>query len=428
MKIIEVKKEDIREELVDELMNRGDESNLDIENSVRDILTNVRKRGNEALYEYTERFDGVKLTQLRVTEEEIEEAYRAVGDEFIEILKEAAKNIRIYHEEEKETTWIKSFGDGIRLGQKITPIQRAGLYVPGGKAGYPSTVLMDSIPAFVAGVPSLAMVTPPSKDGSVDPYILASAKVAGITEIYKLGGAQAVAALAYGTETIRPVHKIVGPGNIYVATAKKQVFGKVDIDMIAGPSEIGILADDSSDPRIVAADLLSQAEHDEMAAPILVTDSMDLANKVAAEVETQIKALPRQDIMRASTQNFGRIFVTENKEDALAMMNLVAPEHLEILFEDPENYLDQIIHAGAIFLGAFTPEPLGDYFAGPNHTLPTSGTAKFSSPLGVYDFIKRSSILYYDKSALEKVRRQVQTFAEKEGLFAHSNAIKKRFE
>lgn len=428
MRIIKVEDRKKIKEQMDDLLKRSESDQSAIEETVKEIINNIKEKGDKALLEYTKKFDGVELGNIRVTEEEVEEARKAVGEEFLAILEEVAANIREYHECEMEDTWLKEFRPGVRLGQKITPIGRVGIYVPGGKAGYPSTVLMDSIPAVVAEVESIAMVTPPSKDGSVDPYILASASVAGVKEIYKVGGAQSVAALAYGTETIAPVHKIVGPGNIYVATAKKQVFGKVAIDMIAGPSEIGILADEKSSKEIIAADLLSQAEHDEMAASILVTTSVELAEDVKEEVYRQISQLPRQEIMTKSIDNYGTIFVTNTKEEAIDIMNEVAPEHLEILFENPENYVDSIKNAGAIFIGQYTPEPVGDYFAGPNHTLPTSGTAKFSSPLGTYDFFKRSSLLCYEKDALEKVAEKVQTFAEKEGLFAHSNAVKKRFE
>lgn len=428
MRIIKVEDRGKIKEQMDELLKRSESDQSDIENTVKDIIDNIKKRGDEALLEYTNKFDGVELSDIKVTKEEITAAREAVGEEFLEILEEAAANIKEYHECELEETWMKEFRPGVRLGQKITPIGRVGIYVPGGKAGYPSTVLMDSIPAVVAGVESIAMVTPPLKDGRVDPYILAAASVAGVDEIYKVGGAQSVAALAYGTETIAPVNKIVGPGNIYVATAKKQVFGKVAIDMIAGPSEIGILADENAKKEIIAADLLSQAEHDEMAASILVTTSSKFAEEVKEEVYRQIELLPRQEIMTKSIDNYGTIFVANTKEEAVDIMNEVAPEHLEVLFEDAESFVDSIKNAGAIFIGQYTPEPVGDYFAGPNHTLPTSGTAKFSSPLGTYDFFKRSSLLCYEKDALERIAEKVQSFAEKEGLFAHSNAVKKRFE
>ncbi len=427
MRILEIQEGMNKRKVLNELLKRDEEDNLEVEDIVRSIIRDIKKNGDKAVNSYTEKFDGVKITDLKVSKEEIDFAIKDVGEEFLTILKEASENIRVYHEEELETTWYKDFRDGVKLGQKITPIQRVGLYVPGGKAGYPSTVLMTAIPAKVAGVKSLAMVTPPDKSGKVDSYILAAAYVAGVDEIYKVGGAQAVAALAYGTESIEPVYKIVGPGNIFVATAKKQVFGKVDIDMIAGPSEIGILADEKTNPRIIAADLLSQAEHDEMAAPIFITTSKEQAEAVKVEVYKQLDKLPRKEINIKSIENYSLGIIARDKEEAIEWMNEFAPEHLEILYDNPEEYLDKITNAGAIFLGEFTPEPVGDYFAGPNHTLPTSGTAKFSSPLGVYDYFKRSSILYYSKEALEKVEDKVQTFAKKEGLFAHANAIDVRF-
>lgn len=428
MRIIEIKDGMNKRKTLNELLKREDEDNLEIENTVRNIINGIKLNGDKALKEYTYKFDKVELENIKVSKEEIKEAIDIVGEEFLNILKEAAENIRIYHEEELETTWFKDFGPGVKLGQKITPIERVGLYVPGGTAGYPSTVLMTAIPAKVAGVKSLAMVTPPDSSGKVDPYILAAAYIAEIDEIYKVGGAQAIAALAYGTETIEPVYKIVGPGNIFVATAKKQVFGKVDIDMIAGPSEIGILADEKSNPKIIAADLLSQAEHDEMAAPIFITTSKEQAEKVEKEVYNQIEKLPRKDINLKSIENYSLGIVARNKDEAIEWMNEFAPEHLEILYDNPETYLDKITNAGAIFLGEYSPEPVGDYFAGPNHTLPTSGTAKFSSPLGVYDYFKRSSIIQYNKEALEKVGDKVQKFAKKEGLFAHANAVAIRFQ
>ncbi len=427
MRIIKIEDGMNKRKVLNELLKREEEDNLKVEEIVRDIILNIRKNGDKAVKEYTEKFDGAVLDSLKVTKEEIDFALKDVGEEFLNILKEAKENIRVYHEEEKEYTWFKDFREGVKLGQKITPIERVGLYVPGGTAGYPSTVLMTAVPAKVAGVDSLAMVTPPDKNGKVDSFILASAYIAGVDEIYKIGGAQAVAALAYGTETVEPVYKIVGPGNIFVATAKKQVFGKVDIDMIAGPSEIGILSDEKSNPRIIAADLLSQAEHDVMAAPIFITTSEEQAEEVKKEVYRQIDLLPRKEINLKSIENYSLGIVARNKDEAIEWMNEFAPEHLEILYDNPEDYLDKIKNAGAIFLGEYTPEPVGDYFAGPNHTLPTSGTAKFSSPLGVYDYFKRSSILYYDKEALKKVGDKVQKFAKSEGLYAHANAIDVRF-
>jgi histidinol dehydrogenase len=369
----------------------------------------------------------VQLKDLKVCASEIQKAYESVDDDFIKTLIEASKNIEDYHKHQISETWIKSFSPGIRLGQLITPIDRVGLYVPGGKAGYPSTVLMDAVPAKVAGVKSIVLITPPGKDGKVNPYILAAAKIAGVDEIYKVGGAQGIAALAYGTESIKPVNKIVGPGNIFVATAKKQVFGKVDIDMIAGPSEICIIADEKSNPDFIAADLLSQAEHDEMASSMLITWSKSLAEATEKSVYTQMEDLSRKDIMKKSIESNGKIFIVDDLESAIALSNLIAPEHLEVMVDDPERTLDKITNAGAVFLGSYTPEPIGDYFAGPNHTLPTSGTAKFSSPLGVYDFVKRSSILYYSKDSLEQVKEKVADFAEREGFTSHANAIRRRF-
>lgn len=427
MKIIKINDSMDKRKVLNELLKREEEDNFKIEETVRNIIKNIKDNGDLALKEYTMQFDKVDLDNIKVSKKEIEDAKKIVGEEFLNILKEAANNIKIYHEEEKEETWFKDFREGVKLGQKITPIERVGLYVPGGTAGYPSTVLMTAIPAKVAGVNSLAMVTPPDKNGTVDPYILAAAYITGIDEIYKVGGAQAIAALAYGTETIKPVYKIVGPGNAFVATAKKQVFGKVDIDMIAGPSEIGILADENSNPKIIAADLLSQAEHDKMAAPIFITTSKNQAEKVRKEVYEQIEKLPRKEINIQSIENYSLGIIARNKEEAIEWMNEFAPEHLEILYEEPEKYIDRIKNAGAIFLGEYSPEPIGDYFAGPNHTLPTSGTAKFSSPLGVYDYFKRTSIISYSKDALKRDKEKVQTFAKKEGLYAHANAINIRF-
>ncbi len=414
---------------LDTLLQRDEDDNRDIRDSVLAIIEAVKAKGDAALYEYTAQFDGWRPDTLRVSDDEIEAAMAEVGEDMLAIIREAADNIRSFHEKQKEATWLYQPAEGITLGQHITAIERVGLYVPGGKAAYPSTVLMDSIPALVAGVDSLAMVTPPSKDGKVNPYILAAARIAGVTEIYKVGGAQAIAALAYGTETIAPVNKIVGPGNIYVATAKKEVFGKVAIDMIAGPSEVLILSDGSANPVYTAADLLSQAEHDEMAMPILVTTDAAFAEAVEAEVYRQIEEdLGRKDIARKSVDNYGFIFICQNLDQAFAMANAVAPEHMEILLPEPEQYLDRVRNAGAIFLGDYTPEPLGDYFAGPNHTLPTSGTAKFSSPLGVYDFMKRSSILSYSEDALGAVYQKIAAFARAEGLDAHARSVERRYE
>ena len=396
---------------------------------VTGIIADVRARGDRALLEYNEKFDKAKLESLEVTAEEIDEAFAAVEPEFLEILREAARNIRAFHEKQVRQSFIMNESCGVVTGQKITPIERVGLYVPGGTAAYPSTVLMDSIPAKIAGCKVIEMVSPPSKDGKINPVILAAAKIAGVDRIYKVGGAQAVAALAYGTETVGAVDKIVGPGNAFVAEAKKQVFGKVSIDMIAGPSEILVVADSTANPKFVAADLLSQAEHDRMASAVLVTDSRAMAEAVSAELERQIPLLPRQEIARASIDNNGKIIVAENNLSlAIEIANEIAPEHLELCVDNPFDYLDQIRHAGSIFMGKYCPEALGDYFAGPNHTLPTSGTAKFSSPLSVDDFVKKSQFTYYTRDALAQVADQVAYFASKEGLDAHARSATVRFE
>lgn len=414
---------------LDRILMREESDKKDVRDIVLDIIKQVQEKGDKALRDYTKRFDGADIDDLRVSDAEIEEAFDTVDDKLIAVMKESAENIRAFHEKQMETTWTYHPADGITLGQHITPLERVGLYVPGGKAAYPSTVLMDSIPAIVAGVDAIAMVTPPGKNGKINPNILAAAKIAGVKEIYKVGGAQAIAALAYGTETIAPVNKIVGPGNIFVATAKKEVFGKVAIDMIAGPSEVLLLADENANPVYAAADLLSQAEHDEMAMPVLVTTSESFADAVIAEIDRQIEAdLGRKAIARASVDHYGFAFICDSLDDAFDMANHVAPEHMEIMLPDAEKYLDKVRNAGAIFLGAYTPEPLGDYFAGPNHTLPTSGTAKFSSPLGVYDFLKRSSILCYSREQLEKAADKITTFAYAEGLDAHAHSIERRFE
>lgn len=411
---------------IDSFLSRTDDKNTEIELKVHDIISKVRSNGDQALRDFTSLFDGVSIDNFKVTTEEISKAYDFVDKELINIFKEAANNIKVFHQEQVQETWIKTFHNDVKLGQLINPIQRVGLYVPGGKGGYPSTVLMDAIPAQVAGVKSIALITPPSKDGSINPDILVAADIIGINEIYKVGGAQGIAALAYGTESIPPVYKIVGPGNIYVATAKKLVFGKVDIDMIAGPSEICIIADETSNPSFIAADMLSQAEHDEMATSILIT-TKDIYNEVNEEINKQMNILNRKSIMEKSIGNNGKIFIVDTLETAFALSNLIAPEHLELMVENPELYLDKIINAGAVFLGDYTPEPIGDYYAGPNHTLPTSGTARFSSPLGVYDFIKKTSIIQYTKESLKNVYSKVSTFAEAEGFSAHANAIRRRF-
>ena len=398
------------------------EPEIDVEAVVAEIIDNVRKNGDKALFEYCEKFDKASLTSLLVSEEEIAEAVESVEPEFLEILKKAAANIRKFHEKQVRNSFIINDENGIVIGQKIIPVDRAGLYVPGGTAAYPSTVLMDSIPAKIAGCREVVMVTPPNKEGKVNPVILAAAYVAGVDKIFKVGGAQAVAALAYGTESVPRVDKIVGPGNAFVAEAKKQVFGKVSIDMIAGPSEILIVADGGSVPAHVAADLLSQAEHDRLASAVLVTDSEELAFKVQAELERQIPLLERADIARASIDNNGKIIVCDDIWQAIEISNEIAPEHLELCVDNPFDYLDSIRHAGSIFMGRYCPEALGDYFAGPNHTLPTSGTAKFSSPLSVDDFVKKTQYTYYTKDALARVCDDVAYFARKEGLTAHANS------
>ena len=398
------------------------EPEIDVESVVSEIIENVKKNGDKALFEYCEKFDKAKLDSLLVTEEEINEAVSLVEPEFLDILKKAAANIRKFHEKQVRNSFIINDEPGIVVGQKVIPVDRAGLYVPGGTAAYPSTVLMDSIPAKIAGVKEVVMVTPPNKEGKVNPVILAAAYVAGVDKIFKVGGAQAVAALAYGTESVPKVDKIVGPGNAFVAEAKKQVFGKVSIDMIAGPSEILIVADGATDPSHAAADLLSQAEHDKLASAVLVTDSLELANAVSAELERQIPLLERADIARASIDNNGKIIVADDLMRAIEIANEIAPEHLELLLDNPFDYLDSIRHAGSIFMGRNCPEALGDYFAGPNHTLPTSGTAKFSSPLSVDDFVKKTQYTYYTKEALSRVADDVAYFARKEGLTAHANS------
>ena len=410
------------------ITKRDQAESEDIRKAVEAILADIEQRGDAAVREYTKRFDGVDLDSFLVSPEEIDHAVDIVGPDFMAILEEAAANIRSYHERQVEQTWIDTFRPGVRLGAKFTPIQRVGVYVPGGTAAYPLTVLMDTIPAHVAGVPSIAVFTPPAKDGSVNPYILAAAHVAGATEIYKVGGAQGIAAAAYGTESIPPVFKIVGPGNAYVAMAKRLVFGTVGIDMIAGPSEVGVLADHDANPVWVAADLLAQAEHDRRAAVFLVTPSAAFASEVEAEVRRQLEELPRKDIAAESIEKHAKFFIVKDKDQAVDIMNLIAPEHLEIAFSDAEAWAQKIVNAGAIFMGPYTTEPLGDYFAGPNHTLPTMGTAAFSSPLGVYDFVKRSSLLEYDKDAFGAVADKVMRFANVEGLQAHGLAVRRRID
>ena len=401
---------------------------MQVSDVVADIIATVRTQGDAALYAYAEKFDHAKLDNLLVSEEEIDEAMAQVDEEFIRVLKRAAANIQKFHSRQVRNSFIINDENGIVVGQKIIPVDRAGLYVPGGTAAYPSTVLMDAIPAKIAGVPEVVMVTPPNKEGKVNPVILVAARIAGIDKIFKVGGAQAIAALAYGTESVPKVDKIVGPGNAFVAEAKKQVFGVVSIDMIAGPSEILIVADGKSNPRHLAADLLSKAEHDKMASAVLVTDSAELADAVSRELEVQIPALERAEIARASIDNHGKIIVAPTLSVAIDIANELAPEHLELCVDNPFDYLDSIRHAGSIFMGRNCPEALGDYLAGPNHTLPTGGTAKFSSPLSVDDFIKKTQYTYYTAEALARVGYDVAYFAGKEGLTAHAKSAVIRLE
>ena len=403
------------------------EEQTDIADTVAAILSDVRQNGDAALFRYSKQFDNADLTVLEVSQEERKAALEQVDSALLEILKQAADNIRTFHEKQKRQDFVITEKQGVVLGQKIIPLERAGVYVPGGTASYPSTVLMDTIPAKIAGVDEIIMVTP-AKDGKIKPVILAAAEITGVDRIFRVGGAQAIAALAYGTESIPKVDKIVGPGNAYVAEAKKQVFGKVSIDMIAGPSEILILADDTCDAAIVAADMLSQAEHDKMASAVLVTDSQRLADAVTEELERQIPLLPRAEIARVSIDNYGKIILADSMMQAIAISNEIAPEHLEICVDDPFAYLAEIRHAGSVFLGKHAPEALGDYFAGPNHTLPTSGTARFSSPLSVDDFIKKTAFTYYTPQALQEVGKQIVRFAEEEGLQAHGRSVSIRLE
>lgn len=409
-----------------EILDRK-ENVFNVADAVSEIIKTVRAKGDEALFEYSRKFDKVELSSLEVTKEEIENALSLVEPEFIEILKEAKENIYAFHSRQVRNSFLISEKEGVIIGQKVIPIEKVGLYVPGGTAAYPSSVLMNAIPAKIAGCDEIVMVTPPAKDGSVAPAILAAASVAGVDRIFKVGGAQAVAALAYGTESVPSVDKIVGPGNAYVAEAKKQVFGRVSIDMIAGPSEILVIADKDNDPVCVAADLLSQAEHDKNATAVLVTDSRELATAVSLELERQIPMLSRAEIARASVDNNGKIIITEDIDEAIFVANGLAPEHLELCLDDPFKYLDKIKNAGSIFMGKYCPEALGDYFAGPNHTLPTSGTARFSSPLSVDDFVKKTQFSYYTKDALEAVAKKVEFFANKEGLGAHAKSAVIRF-
>ena len=419
-----------KQNLLEDLLRRSPNQYTEYEDRVMDILNTVKKEKDAALFQYTERFDGVKITAdtIKVTDEEIVEAYEQVDASLIEIIRKAKYNIISYHEKQKKYSWFDSKPDGTMLGQKVTPLQRVGVYVPGGKAVYPSSVLMNVLPAKVAGVDEIIMVTPPGKDGKVNPNTLVAAKEAGADVIYKAGGAQAIAALAYGTESIPKVDKIVGPGNIYVALAKKAVYGHVSIDSIAGPSEILVVADETANPRYVAADLLSQAEHDELASAILVTTSEELAVKVSEQVELFVEELSRTEIMRKSLDNYGYILVADTMDDVIDIANEIASEHLEIMTKNPYEVMMKIRNAGAIFIGEYSSEPLGDYFAGPNHILPTNGTAKFFSPLSVDDFVKKSSIIAYSKEALELVHEDIERFATAEQLTAHANSIKVRFE
>ena len=400
----------------------------DVNETVENILKDVKKRGDKALFEYTKKFDKVDLKTLEVSEEEIQKAFDTIDKELLEVIKYSHDNIKLFHEKQVRNNFIVKKENGVSLGQIINPIEKVGLYVPGGTAAYPSTVLMNAVPAKIAGCKEIIMVTPPTSDGIILPSLLVAAKIAGVDRIFKVGGAQSIAALSYGTESIPKVYKIVGPGNIYVAMAKKMVYGEVSIDMIAGPSEVLIIADDSANPVHVAADLLSQAEHDKLAASILVTTSKELAKNVAEQLEIQLKELEREEIARTSIENQGRIIITKTIDEAIKISNEIAPEHLELAVSNPFELLTRVKNAGSIFMGHNTPEPLGDYLAGPNHTLPTSGTAKFSSPLSVDDFIKKSSFIYYSKEGLEEVKDKVIKFAESEGLTAHARSVSKRFE
>ncbi len=419
-----------KQNILDDLLKRSPNNYDEYTNTVNTIVNDVRSRGDEAIFEYTEKFDKIKLDEnsIKVSKEEIDEAYTLVDAELTEVIKKSAKNVREYHEKQRQYSWFDSKPDGTMLGQKVSALESAGVYVPGGKAAYPSSVLMNIIPAKVAGVERIVMVTPAGKDGKVNPGTLVAADIAGVDIIYKVGGAQAIAALAFGTKTIKKVDKIVGPGNIFVALAKKAVFGFVSIDSIAGPSEILVLADETANPRYVAADLLSQAEHDEMASAILVTTSMDLAKAVEVEVDKFVNELSRKEIMEKSLENYGYILVADSMQDAIDAANDIASEHLEILTKNPFEVMTKIKNAGAMFLGEYSSEPLGDYFAGPNHVLPTNGTSKFFSPLSVDDFIKKSSIIYYSREALETVHKDIEKFAKAEGFTAHANSISVRFE
>ncbi len=413
---------------VDALLNRGTTERADVEKTVSEIIENVRKNGDAALREYALKFDGCEIDNLVVTDEELENAYNSTDKDFIKVLEQAAENIRFFHSKQLRDGFKIEKENGIILGQKIIPIEKVGLYVPGGTASYPSSVLMNAIPAVIAGVSEIVMVTPPDKSGNIRGDILAAAKIAGVNKIIKSGGAQSIAALAYGTESVPKVDKIVGPGNIFVATAKRQVFGKVNIDMIAGPSEILVVAEPTANPKYVAADLLSQAEHDKLAAAVLITTDEDFARKVSDEVDRQVKLLSRCEIASFSIENYGKAFIVDNLDEAVELANEVAPEHLELAVDNPFGLLDRVKNAGSIFLGKNVPEALGDYFAGPNHTLPTGKTARFSSPLSVDDYIKKSQFIFYPENELEKAKDSISLFAEREGLSAHARSVTVRFE
>lgn len=422
--------EDTKKDILENLLKRSPNSYGKFEASVAAILADVKEKGDEAVFDYTKRFDGadINAANIIVTKGEIDEAYSLVDKQLVEVIRKALVNIREYHAKQKQYSWFDSTPNGTILGQKVTPLNRVGVYVPGGKAAYPSSVLMNIIPAKVAGVSQIIMTTPPGKDGRVNPGTLVAANEAGVDVIYKVGGAQAIAAMAYGTDSIRKVDKIVGPGNIYVALAKKAVYGHVSIDSIAGPSEILVIADETANPRYVAADLLSQAEHDEMASAILITTSEELADKVSKEIDSFVAELSRSEIITKSLENYGYILIARDIDEAVETANEIASEHLEIVTKDPFTVMTKIRNAGAIFLGEYSSEPLGDYFAGPNHVLPTNGTAKFFSPLGVDDFIKKSSIISYSREALEPIHEDIIKFANAERLTAHANSIKVRFE
>lgn len=412
------------EEILEIIENR--EEDLEVINDVKNILDEVKRDKDKALRKYNKLYDKVDIYDLKVSKEEIDEAFNLVDEEFINALKSSIENIKKYHEKQLKNGYTITNENGVFIGQLITPIERVGVYVPGGTASYPSSVVMNVIPAKIAGVKEVVMVTPPKSNGKINPYILVAARLSGVDEIYKVGGAQSIGALAYGTESIKKVYKIVGPGNIYVATAKKLVFGAVDIDMVAGPSEILVIADENANSKFIAADLMSQAEHDKRAAAILVTTSKKLYEEVVEEINLQIKELERKDIIEEALINYGMAIICSDLDKCIEISNNIAPEHLELMIDNPIEYLGKVKNAGSIFLGSYSPEPLGDYYAGPNHVLPTSGTAKFSSPLSVDSFIKRSSYLYYPKEELERVSKEIMTLAEKEGLTAHKNSVKVR--